>query len=483
LLCQQEEWRRLPTVVVAEDKPQALILWVNDCARKSGVLPGQKYAQGLSLERELRAGVVPEKEIEEAIEVVCGVLRKHTPDVEPDGTEPGVFWLGGDGLRRVYGSPAKWMRQVLSELKGLKYTAAAVVGFSRFGTYALVRARGEQAGATVLKSAEEEEVLCRKVPLAYLNFDPVLRDEMAKLGVTRLGEFVRLPRDGLAERYGGDAEKLHRLASFDGWDPLSPRSQRDPLSRRVLFDDPEQDSSRLMFALRRPLDELLLRVAEEKCALVTLFVQFEMDRPRQRKIHAIRPAEPTLQARVLLRLLHLRLEACPPSSGVREAVLSVEDIPATREQLSLFAQRPRRDLRAAEEAFARLRAEMGNEAVVSAALKGGHLPEGQFCWQPLLKLNKPEPAAHSSQRLIRRLFEKPSVLPRAPKDPRNDGWLLLGLLHGPLENLSGPYTLSGGWWNKGIHREYHYAEMASGKCVWIFYDRVRRRWFLHGQVE
>jgi protein ImuB len=49
--------------------------------------------------------------------------------------------------------------------------------------------------------------------------------------------------------------------------------------------------------------------------------------------------------------------------------------------------------------------------------------------------------------------------------------------------MRGPYIVSGGWWNRSIHREYHFAETQKGELLWIFYDRSRRRWFLQGNVE
>jgi protein ImuB len=34
-----------------------------------------------------------------------------------------------------------------------------------------------------------------------------------------------------------------------------------------------------------------------------------------------------------------------------------------------------------------------------------------------------------------------------------------------------------------VHREYHFVESRDGALLWIYYDRHRRRWFLHGMVE
>ena len=49
LLRRHPEWASYPAAVVAEDKPQGLILWVNERARQQGVLPGLRYAAALSL--------------------------------------------------------------------------------------------------------------------------------------------------------------------------------------------------------------------------------------------------------------------------------------------------------------------------------------------------------------------------------------------------------------------------------------------------
>jgi protein ImuB len=49
--------------------------------------------------------------------------------------------------------------------------------------------------------------------------------------------------------------------------------------------------------------------------------------------------------------------------------------------------------------------------------------------------------------------------------------------------MTGPYVVSGGWWVRAVHREYHYARTERGDLMWVYYDRRRRRWFLQGGVE
>ena len=55
LVRRHPEWSDRPVAVVDEDKPQGKVLWVNERAYRSRVLPGTRYAAGLSFFRRLCA--------------------------------------------------------------------------------------------------------------------------------------------------------------------------------------------------------------------------------------------------------------------------------------------------------------------------------------------------------------------------------------------------------------------------------------------
>ena len=146
------------------------------------------------------------------------------------------------------------------------------------------------------------------------------------------------------------------------------------------------------------------------------------------------------------------------------------------------------------ERLARLRAEFGDDAVVQAKLKDGHLPEARFTWEPLSRVRLPRNDLNglndlnvlncpTAKVLVRRIMAKPISLPGGPRHTHEDGWLILGHKYGSVDKLSGPYVFSGGWWNKEIQRDYYYAETRRGAIAWVYYDRVRRRWFLQGWIE
>ena len=484
-------WRGEPAlrahavVVIDEDRPQGHVLWACERARAAGILPGQRYAHALSLHRGLRARVVPPEQIEAAVTELRGALHALSPRVEPCASEPGTLWLDGEGLGRIFESGQAWAMAIQRALVALRYTGAVVVGFTRFATYAIARAT--RTGISVLRTDADERTMASAVPLARLDVDPKLRDALARLGVTTLGQLVRLPGGGILERFGKDAHRLYQLAAGERWDPLVPVPPPEAPDEKVVLDDDVDDIEQLVFVLKRAIDRLLDRLAARGRALAALHVELVLRHAVGRtelRADCIKPAAPTLDGRGLVRLVHLRFTGMPPVAPVNAARVWADDVAATREQLAMFASRPRRDLRAADEALARVRAELGDDAVVRPVLRDGHLPEASFGWERVQHVVAAQPQQRLVQPLVRRIHNRPQLLPPQARQVRDDGWLLSGLEHGAVVRILGPYVVSGGWWARHeVHREYHYAELRRGDCLWVFYDRHRRRWFCQGAVE
>jgi protein ImuB len=480
LLRRNPDWRSHPVAVVDDDRPQGKVLWVNERARAARILPGMRYAAALSLAAGLRAAVVPQAEVDAALADLGERLRRFTPGVEPAEAEPGVFWLDGRGLERLHDSLACWAALIRADLENAGYRLALVVGFGRFGTYALARAG---RGVIVLGSAVEERDAARRVPLDRLALEPAVRDMLAKLGVATVGAFVDLPIDGIATRFGPETARLHRLASGDLRVPLQPDVPLPRAMERQWLDHAETSLDRLLVVIERLLVALARTVEDRARAIGGVQVGLRFERLGDH-VETVRPAAPTLDVAHLLDLVRLRLEAVRRlPDGVCEIVLLAEETEAPPRQRPLLVEdRPPRDLDAANRALARVRAEVGDRAVVRARLRDGHLPEGSFAWEPLAQLAEPRPRLASAGRLVRRILPRPEALPpRERHEP--DGWMLRGLDQGAVVRVEGPYVVSGGWWARPVHREYHFAETQKGELLWVFYDRSRRRWFLQGRVE
>jgi protein ImuB len=170
---------------------------------------------------------------------------------------------------------------------------------------------------------------------------------------------------------------------------------------------------------------------------------------------------------------------------VEYATTTVEHVRVHARQLGLSLEqtdKPRRDLEAAARAIARLRASFGVQAVTRARLRDAHLPKASFEFAPTHEVSAPQPRAVADQLpLVRRMFAAPQALPEIPKH-EPEAWLGD---HGAVRQMFGPHRVAGGWWSpRGAReRDYHFVETSQGELLWMYYDRGKRRWYLHGAVE
>lgn len=479
LLQRHPGWRGGPAAVVEDDRPSSPIVWVNEQARRAGILPGMRYAAALSLDAALRAGAVSPAEQVGHRDRLAGLLRRFTPDVEPSAEEPGVFWLSASGLQLLYPSPTRWAEAIRAALWEAGFAAAVVVAFSRFDAYAVARVA---SAAHVFEDPQSARAAAMDVPLARLTIDPEVREALGTLGVTTVSALLRLPEAGLLERFGPHVHRLHQMAAGAAWAPLRPHAEREPVRHALALDAPEVDAARCVFVLKRLLDPMLATLVARGEALAGLRLRIELDGGGRRE-ERIRPAAPTLDPVQLLELVRLRLDASQLPAGITGVELLAESAPASHEQLRFFAGHPRRDLAAGNRALARLRAELGEHAVVRARLRDGHLPEARVAWEPVVSLRLPRPAPAAPRTLVRRILERPEPLPLPPRRLRDDGWLILGTAYGAVVEVLGPYVVSGGWWVQEVDRAYHFVRTRRGDLLWAYLDRRRRRWFLHGRVE
>ena len=472
-------WKNQPVAVVDVDKPQGTILQVNEQALSFRILPGMRYAAGLALNGGLRAAVVSKKDVNAAIGFLSNRLRSFSPRVEPSTDEPGVFWLDAGGLKRLYGSLYTWIKRIQADMQGNGFRVTVVVGFNRFGTYALAKAK---YGLFVLKSPRDEQDAAKQVPIHCLSLEPNKRDLLEKLGINTVDQFVNLPSSGVLKRFGPKVHLLRQLASGELRLSLQPENPQPAAMKRLVLDYPEIDTGRILAIIQRLLNPLLQLLADRGHYLTELQVWFQFDRIGKH-MERIRPAAPTLNARQVLDLIRLRLQSLNKlSDGVIETALVGKSVAASPEQLRLFEVRPKRDLAAANRALARVRAELGDKAVVRARLRDGHLPEGRFIWEAIDTLSAPRPCNRNTICLIRRIYDKPIPLSSHPSWKSGEQ-IPPGIRPKKAEHFCGPYIISGGWWNRPVHREYYFAATQPGELKWVYFDQVRKRWFLQGRVE
>ncbi|TAJ15044.1 MAG: DNA polymerase Y family protein [Planctomycetota bacterium] len=490
LLLREPAWRARPAAVIERDAAEAAVLALDERAWRAGVRPGQRYAAALALCRELAAGVVEPAELARGAAAVLDVLRGHSPRITASvaGALGGgaAWWLDLDGFERLQPSLARWTAELQRDLFGaLGLRAAVVVGFRRLATLVLAR---ELAGARalVLGSPADEERALRAARLERAGLEPAALAELERLGVRTFDALLALPEEGLARRYGAAVARVARCAAGREEPPFAPVPREPPAPRRVEIEELANDAAHVLALCEEPLAALLAELHERGLALAELALRLELDGTSSSAapplVETLRPAEPTLERAQLSRLLALRLAGRALPAPVAALELGCRAVAASAAQLELYgAATARRDLGAASRAFAALRALYGDACVVRARLVAAHLPESCYAWEPLARLEAPRAQRAQTPPLVRCLLEATEGL-LAPSAREPDGWLARGLRHGPVVRVVGPYLLAGGWWGAEAQRDYYYAELRSGEILWLFHDRRRGRWRLHGGV-
>ena len=501
LLRRHPGWKRQPVAVVSEDKPLGIVVAVNRRARAAGVRAGMRYAAALSLVSHLHAGTISPDDLAAGVRLIRERLLTISPRVEWGGdgwAAPGVFWLEVAGLRRHYPSGAALADAIGKLLRTAGLAAAVVLGYTRLGTCLLAQDSVARGGCRTLVVADEagERAAVAAVPLDRLPLEPAARDLLEKLGVATVEHFLRLPYAELLRRFGAPVAELRRTARDPTRLPVQGRDAPLPLQQRRRLTYRASDAERLLRHCRVLLDRLLGRLQHDGRAVTELQLQLLLE-DGSRRHELIRPAAPTRQRHLLLDLLALRLRALDLTAGVEELALDARHTPLPGGQGELFRTSQRRDPAAGAAALANIRAEFGNTAVVRAVLEDAHLPEAQYRWQPVDRLQEaqPRPPAAQAAPLVRRVLARPQPIAAARR-------------HG----CCGPFLVSSGWWyasavpptggprhgsppaghirdhqvpyDRGpANRAYYFISSADGTLEWIYYDLLTSRWFRQGWVE
>jgi len=404
---------------------------------------------------------------------------------------PGLFWLDATGLTHIYKDLGCFGTAIHRELERCGFVAAVVVGFHRFRTYAIASSShlARAAGPLVLDSLAQEAAFALRVQLGRLDLSPRLVADLELLGIYTVGDLLRLPAGDLRTRFGHEAFVLHQYASENIEVPRKRCVPDEPIWTLFYVEPADSNLERLLFVVKGMVDGLMRRISVRGEAMAELRLTLGLDHaaPKHEPKHeeVIRFAAPTLDCVHVVDLVRLRLGATRFAAKVASILARVEGARVhAQQQLALFHARQRRDLAAAGRVLERLAAAFGCNAVTRARLRAAHLPEARAVWEPTCEVAFPRPRTETCRLddpppLMRRVWSS-VALPHPPRS-NSDPWLGPG--HGALRELQGPWRVSGGWWECTVERDYYYAETESGELLWLYYDRPRRKWFLHGAVD
>lgn len=322
-------------------------------------------------------------------------------------------------------------------------------------------------------------------PLASIKPPPQLHSILILWGIETLGDLTSLPRDELAKRLGNPATEL--------WDQAAGRRHRllklvrpaTHFSQLTEFDNYTIETLEpLLFLIRRSLESLAARLTSSYLVAsdFTLTLHFF---DQSISAHHFRVPEPTCDVDLLLRILHTRLENFTTAQAITGFHLELTPTRPCAQALHLFESTLRDPNRFAE-TLARLEAMVGSGRVGSPTPANTHQPD-QFHLTPFQEKESShdKPEQNPNPRFPLRRFRPPIPLHLITRrDPRTGDLcpeaILSGKIRGTLQQSTGPWKLSGHWWEKQHHwirREWD-IQLEDHQLYRIAY--CNQQWFLEG---
>jgi protein ImuB len=278
-----------------------------------------------------------------------------------------------------------------------------------------------------------------------------------KWGIHTLGQLAALDKEELRHRLGNDAVRLWERANGTATRPLKFVQPPETFDEGFEFDHEIETAKPLLFILRRFLEQLSLRLSSIYLVARELTLQISFsNRASYERVFKI--PQPTNDVDLLFRMLQTHLENFKSEHPIVAVALSAQPIRPVSQQFGLF-ETALRNPQQLYETLARLSALLGNDRVGTPVLEETHRPDPfrmePFSWGPsrtgtiaadtaAATRNAGETPTTTARVALRR-FRPPAATSLFISEHRH---LQSDKISGQIVNQSGPFLLSGNWWDE-----------------------------------
>jgi protein ImuB len=401
-----------------------------------------------------------------------------------------VVDLGGS--EQLFGTPVEMARRIRLGVQALGLIVE--IGLSRnFHTAALL-ARAS-AGISFAKEGDEARHLA-PLPVTLLPADAQQRETLEAWGIERLGQLAALPEKELVSRMGQPGRQLRLLARGEAPHLLQPIEAPFLLEHTLQLEEPVEQMESLLFCLSPMLDGVIAAARDRALAIAQLNITATLERGISVEDVAtleagslyhrvLRPALPTCDRALLLKLVHLDMTAHPPGAGVRALEVSAEAGPISKVQLGLFSPQLPEPGRL-QVTLARIAAIVGERRVGWARLEDSHREDDCTLQGFQVKEGKYRAETQVSCTAVRRLRPAAPIAPRL--SGRKPQWFFFSGKPYTIHRSFGPWQRSGTWWSGDMWSVEYWDVVAYSPAEELLLgilanDRLHGRWHLEAVYD
>lgn len=422
---------------------------------------------------------------------------RFSPVVAPD--YPNGLLLDIAGCEHLYGGEERLAEKVVASLErfGLSVRLAIAPTFA----CAQAVARYGKNRITIIPDDAIRASLT-PLPVSALRIDQVVCEALTEVGIERVGELLRLPRNELAARFGSGL--LKRLDQAVGIAPerIDPIHPSQPLEVTRVFDGPVTSIEAIQAVVADLLSALIAQL--QKLVSGVRYLSVELRRVAVEPIRlSLLLTHASSDRAHLWSLLKPKLERMNLGYGVEEVRLQ-----ATRtervghEQMELWSQVSSVDHTGDGALLGKLLDQLidrfGTNAVTEAQPVETYVPEQAFLSTAKQDTRSKEPGRKViSCRTHIYAASRPSRLFAVPEPVRvvalvPDGppaWLAWRRQACAIRSSYGPERITLPWWTSSqpdrggspLVRDYYEVQDEHGRWLWLFRERESGRWFVHGE--
>jgi protein ImuB len=250
----REALLREPAALAPEPGREQMIGEVSPAAETFGVRPGMRMGEALARCPRLQLISPDPVGVADAWEGV--LVRLESIGAAVESVQPGQALFDARGLRRLHGGHVDGV--LAATRTALRRPARLGAGPTRFVALAAA-ASARPRRPRVVEGAQARAFLAEQ-PVGLLRHRASterLPEQLERLGLSTLGDVAALPRDALADRFGGAGVHAHELACGEDA-PVRPRVAGERLEESLDLPD-AGNGQQLERALALLIDRLLAR--------------------------------------------------------------------------------------------------------------------------------------------------------------------------------------------------------------------------------